>query len=161
MADSTGKTLRTQGYLTHGCGPIKIHNIKARVSTKTACHIQEAQINKISLRQRKLSLIYHPLYWKYKSKNNLVSKGKRTCYQENRKLMTNKLCIYEVQKTYKYHKCMIAAWAIIEVFAVRVPATSHFSSEAQLTFKRRIKSHLPFAGIIRGSPYSPSFRHKG
>jgi len=24
-----------------------------------------------------------------------------------------------------------------------------------LTFTRRIKSHLPFAGIIRGSPYSP------
>ena len=24
-----------------------------------------------------------------------------------------------------------------------------------LTFKRRIKSHLPFAGIIRSSPYSP------
>jgi len=30
-----------------------------------------------------------------------------------------------------------------------------------LTFKRRIKSHLPFAGIIRSSPYSPSFQDKG
>ena len=30
-----------------------------------------------------------------------------------------------------------------------------------LTFKRRIKSHLPFAGIIRGSPYSTRFQDKG
>ena len=30
-----------------------------------------------------------------------------------------------------------------------------FGLEAGLTFKRRIKSHLPFAGIIRSSPYSP------
>ena len=30
-----------------------------------------------------------------------------------------------------------------------------------LTFKRRIKSHLPFAGIIRSSPYSPRFQDKG
>ena len=32
---------------------------------------------------------------------------------------------------------------------------------ASLTFKRRIKSHLPFAGIIRRSPYSPHFQDKG
>ena len=30
-----------------------------------------------------------------------------------------------------------------------------------LNFKRRIKSHLPFAGIIRSSPYSPRFQDKG
>ena len=30
-----------------------------------------------------------------------------------------------------------------------------------LTFKRRIKSHLPFAGIIRSSPYSPRFQDNG
>ena len=30
-----------------------------------------------------------------------------------------------------------------------------------LTFKRRIKSHLPFASIIRSSPYSTSFQDKG
>jgi len=30
-----------------------------------------------------------------------------------------------------------------------------------LTFKRRIKSHLPFAGIIRSSPYSTRFQDKG
>ena len=30
-----------------------------------------------------------------------------------------------------------------------------------LTFERRIKSHLPFAGIIRSSPYSPRFQDKG
>ena len=31
---------------------------------------------------------------------------------------------------------------------------------AVLTFKR-IKSHLPFAGIIRSSPYSPRFQDNG
>ena len=31
----------------------------------------------------------------------------------------------------------------------------------RLTFKRRIKSHLPFAGIIRSSPYSPRFQDNG
>ena len=32
---------------------------------------------------------------------------------------------------------------------------------ATLTFKRQIKTHLPFAGIIRSSPYSPRFQDKG
>ena len=36
-------------------------------------------------------------------------------------------------------------------------SSSFFTS----TFKRRIKSHLPFAGIIRSSPYSPRFQDKG
>ena len=31
----------------------------------------------------------------------------------------------------------------------------------RLTFKRRIKSHLPFAGIIKSSPYSPRFQDNG
>ena len=31
----------------------------------------------------------------------------------------------------------------------------------KLTFKRRIKSHLPFAGIIRSSQYSPRFQDNG
>ena len=30
-----------------------------------------------------------------------------------------------------------------------------------ITFQRRIKSHLPFAGIIRSSPYSPRFQDNG
>ena len=30
-----------------------------------------------------------------------------------------------------------------------------------LTFKRRIKSRLPFAGIIRSSPYSSRFQDNG
>ena len=30
-----------------------------------------------------------------------------------------------------------------------------------LSFKRRIKSRLPFAGIIRSAPYSPRFQDKG
>ena len=32
---------------------------------------------------------------------------------------------------------------------------------AVLTFKRQIKSHLPFEGIIRSSPYSTCFQDKG
>ena len=31
----------------------------------------------------------------------------------------------------------------------------------RITFQRRIKSHLPFAGIIRSSPYSPRFQDNG
>jgi len=34
-------------------------------------------------------------------------------------------------------------------------------TKGALTFKRRIKSHLPFAGIIRSSPYSPRFQDNG
>jgi len=33
--------------------------------------------------------------------------------------------------------------------------------DGTLTFKRRIKSNLPFAGIIRSSPYSPRFQDNG
>ena len=33
--------------------------------------------------------------------------------------------------------------------------------EGGLTFRRRIKSRLPFAGIIRSSPYSTRFQDKG
>ena len=41
-------------------------------------------------------------------------------------------------------------------------AESVYSPEdPNLNFKRRIKSHLPFAGIIRSSPYSPRFQDKG
>jgi len=35
------------------------------------------------------------------------------------------------------------------------------SDFVSLTFRRRIKSRLPFAGIIRSSPYSPRFQDKG
>jgi len=35
------------------------------------------------------------------------------------------------------------------------------TKNVQLTFKRRIKSHLPFAGIIRSSPYSSRFQDNG
>ena len=35
------------------------------------------------------------------------------------------------------------------------------SSPHPLTFKHRIKSHLPLAGVIRSSPYSTGFQDKG
>ena len=40
-------------------------------------------------------------------------------------------------------------------------AKSVLFSRVDLTFRRRIKSHLPFAGIIRSSPYSTRFQDKG
>ena len=36
-----------------------------------------------------------------------------------------------------------------------------FCLQPHLNFKRRIKSHLPFAGIIRSSPYSTRFQDRG
>ena len=36
----------------------------------------------------------------------------------------------------------------------------HCYRRVTLTFKRRIKSHLPFADIIRSSPYSPRFQDR-
>ena len=36
-----------------------------------------------------------------------------------------------------------------------------FTFSGLLTFKLRIKSRLPFAGIIRSSPYSTGFQDKG
>ena len=38
----------------------------------------------------------------------------------------------------------------------------HVSCEGHLlTFRRRIKSRLPFVGFIRRLPYSPRFQDKG
>ena len=39
--------------------------------------------------------------------------------------------------------------------------TQNFGSYEQLTFGRRIKSRLPYAGIIRRLPYSTRFQDKG
>ena len=36
-----------------------------------------------------------------------------------------------------------------------------FKKFQSLTFKRRIKSRLPFVGIIKSSPYSTGFQNKG
>ena len=43
----------------------------------------------------------------------------------------------------------------------KVPQSFETQGTPSLTFKRRIKSRLPFAGIIRSSPYSPRFQDKG
>ena len=37
----------------------------------------------------------------------------------------------------------------------------YFVKHLALTFRRRIKSHLPFSGIIKSSPYSTRFQDKG
>jgi len=39
--------------------------------------------------------------------------------------------------------------------------TIYIPTGLELTFKRLIKSRLPFAGIISSSPYSPRFQDKG
>jgi len=44
---------------------------------------------------------------------------------------------------------------------IRISIQGNLSSEWSLTFRRRIKSHLPFAGIIRRLPYSTRFQDKG
>jgi len=50
-------------------------------------------------------------------------------------------------------KVKVAQWPV---------SSSHLGTwNVYLTFKHRIKSHLPFAGIIRSSPYSPRFQDKG
>ena len=41
------------------------------------------------------------------------------------------------------------------------PSPRNLLPELLLTFRRRIKSRLPFAGIIRSSPYSTRFQDKG
>ena len=46
-------------------------------------------------------------------------------------------------------------------FAVNKYLRTVASSWILLTFKRRIKSHLPFADIIRSLTYSPRFHDKG
>ena len=38
---------------------------------------------------------------------------------------------------------------------------THTHFQCHLTFTRRIKSHQPFAGIIKSSPYSARFQDKG
>ena len=38
---------------------------------------------------------------------------------------------------------------------------NHYCLKITLTFRRRIKSRLPFAGIIRRLPYSTRFQDKG
>ena len=42
-----------------------------------------------------------------------------------------------------------------------LPQPVVFQIIVSLTLRHRIKSRLPFAGIIRSSPYSPSFQDKG
>ena len=65
----------------------------------------------------------------------------------------HKLRTCQIVDTYKWLEqvyCLSSRWgALLE----RTVTT--------LTFKRRIKSRLPFAGIIRSSPYSPRFQDKG
>jgi len=41
------------------------------------------------------------------------------------------------------------------------PVRGYLNKVAYLTSKRRIKSRLPFAGIITSSPYSTGFQDKG
>ena len=57
------------------------------------------------------------------------------------------------------------SFLLLEVFALLPNICNLISIPSQaenlLTFKRRIKSRLPFAGIIMSSPYSTRFQDKG
>jgi len=56
----------------------------------------------------------------------------------------------------KLNECIITASCYEQTYA-----NLTFVGPCILTFKRRIKSHLAFAGIIRSSPYSPRFQDNG
>ena len=65
---------------------------------------------------------------------------------------------------YKNHTTIHTVWHSIYCYLSMLdPRTAHNKGGGPLplTFKRRIKSHLQFAGIIRSSPYSPRFQDKG
>ena len=50
---------------------------------------------------------------------------------------------------------------VVDVHPTSVPfPLASFAIEVK-PFKRRIKSHLPFAGIIKSSPYSLRWQDKG
>jgi hypothetical protein len=63
------------------------------------------------------------------------------------------------------HGPLLSSPMIMQMHVEREDPVSVLSVQAHtvslLTLKRRIKSHLPFAGIIRISPYSPRFQDKG
>ena len=47
------------------------------------------------------------------------------------------------------------------VFLRNIVSPENNNMNMGVTFKRRIKCHLPYAGIIRSSPYSTRFQDKG
>ena len=47
------------------------------------------------------------------------------------------------------------------IIILRATMNGEWRNGAKLTFRRRIKSRLPFAGIIRRLPYSTRFQDKG
>ena len=49
----------------------------------------------------------------------------------------------------------ISCFYVLCIFTQFLELPLVFGVRQSLLFKRRIRSHLPFAGIIRGSPYSP------
>ena len=70
----------------------------------------------------------------------------------------------------KYYVCRLQGeWArdmsespSLELANTRTYAGGKYNAKISgITFKRRIKSHLPFAGIIKSSPYSPRFEDNG
>jgi len=58
-----------------------------------------------------------------------------------------------------------AVWQVAELLledmSVREEISSLEDEDMRLTFRRRIKSRLPFAGIIRRLTYSTRFQDKG
>jgi len=66
-----------------------------------------------------------------------------------------------VRKAYNRRKLRVQYTEGLKHLSKQLLAAKKSAYEAFLTFKRRIKSHLPFAGIIRSSSYSPRFRDNG
>ena len=69
-------------------------------------------------------------------------------------------CSIALQSVHSYGIQEIATSRKLTIFALK-PSRAFELYITSLIFKRRIKSHLPFAGIISSSSYSPRFQDKG
>jgi len=94
----------------------------------------------------------------FKEKELLI-KGQRTSEHKNRKKQGKK----ELQQGMEKQKNMETSRIKKNNFDLRNPIHIIYlcTSVSYLNFKRRIKSLLPFAGIVRSSQYSPRFQVKG
>ena len=67
---------------------------------------------------------------------------------------------YLILENNVFHKReRLVQYMLLDFSLCLIPGDAQFYTV--LTFKRRIKSRLPFAGIIRSSPYSPRFQDNG
>jgi len=89
---------------------------------------------------------------------NVISKYCNSYLGLKFKFKNSDCCGREIYTVFvMYHIChKLEHWAhYINVVSVFVPILAFCHQTHYLTLRRRIKSHLLFAGIIRSSPFSP------